>query len=75
MKQIFELRESNRSVREKYRLNLNIPSYSQFAFGKENLKTFGPKTWNSFLTTSNLPNILNLSKLLLKTGTVLIASM
>ena len=28
MKQIFELRETNRSVREKYRLNLNIPNYN-----------------------------------------------
>ena len=26
MKQVFELRETNRNVREKYRLNLNIPN-------------------------------------------------
>ena len=74
MKQIFELRESNRSAREKYQLNLNIRSYNQTAFGKKSLRIFGPKVWNSFLTTSNPPNILNLSKLLLKTRTVLIAS-
>ena len=35
MKQIFELRETNRNVREKYRLNLNIPNYNQVTFGKE----------------------------------------
>ena len=75
MKQIFVLRESNRSVGEKYRLNLNIPCFNQSAFGKKNLRIPRPKIWKSFLTTSNLPNILNLSKRLLKTGTVLIASM
>ena len=34
MKQIFELGETNRNVREKYQLNLNIPNYNQFTFGK-----------------------------------------
>ena len=29
MKQIFELRETNRNVREKCRLNSNIPNYNQ----------------------------------------------
>ena len=29
MKQIFELKETNRNVREKYRLNLNISNYNQ----------------------------------------------
>ena len=29
MKQTFELRETNRNVREKYRLNLNIPNYNK----------------------------------------------
>ena len=28
MKEIFELRETNRNVRGKYRLNLNIPNYN-----------------------------------------------
>ena len=47
MKQIFELRETNRNVREKYRLNLNIPNYNQVTFGKKSLRIFGPKIWNS----------------------------
>ena len=46
MKQIFELRETTRNVREKYRLNLNIPNYNQVTFGKS-LRIFGPKVWNS----------------------------
>ena len=49
MKQIFELRETNRNVREKYRLNLNIPNYNQVTFGKKSLRIFGPKIWNSLL--------------------------
>ena len=47
MKQIFELRETNRNLREKYQLNLNIPNYNQVTFGKKSLRIFGPKIWNS----------------------------
>ena len=47
MKQIFELQEPNRSVREKYLLNLNIPNFSQVTFGKKSLRIFGPKTCKS----------------------------
>ena len=47
MKQIFELRETNRSVREKYRLNLNSPNCNQLAFGKKSLRISGPKIWES----------------------------
>ena len=47
MKQNFELRETNRSVREKYRLNLNIPDYNQVTFGKKSWRIFGIKIWNS----------------------------
>ena len=47
MKQIFKLREAKRHVREKYRLNLNIPNYNQDTFGKKSLRIFGPKIWNS----------------------------
>ena len=72
MKQIFELRENNRNVREKYRLNLNIPNDNQVTFGKKSLRIVGPKT--VYHTTLNLQKILKLSKLLSKTGTVLTAS-
>ena len=74
MKQIFELRETNRNVREKYRLNLNIPNYNQVTFGKKSLRILGPKIGTVCHTTLNLQKILKLSKLLQKTGTVLTAS-
>ena len=35
IKQIFELRETNRNVLEKYHLKLNIPNYNQVPFGKK----------------------------------------
>ena len=47
MKQISELRETNRSIREKYRLDLNIPNYNRVTFSKNSLKIFGPNIWNS----------------------------
>ena len=64
MNQIFELRETNRNVREKYRLNLNIPKVFENIW-TENLEVYH--------TTLNLQKILKLSKLLSETGTVLIA--
>ena len=43
MKQIFELRETNRSAREEYRLNLNNSYNNQVTIGKKSLKIFGTK--------------------------------
>ena len=48
MKENFNLRQTNRPVREKCKLNLVIPSYNQVTFGRKALTFFGPKTWNSF---------------------------
>ena len=47
MKEIFSLRETNRPVQEKYKLNLDIPSYNQVTFGRKALTFFGRKIWNS----------------------------
>ena len=47
MKEIFSLRQTNIPVREKYQLNLDIPSYNQVTFGRKTLRFFRPKTWNS----------------------------
>ena len=48
-KEIFSLRQTDRPVREKYKLNLDIPSYNHVTFGRKALTFFGPKTWNSLL--------------------------
>lgn len=49
MKQIFRLRETNRNVREKCRLNLNLPDYNEVTFGKKSLRKIGPRIWNSLV--------------------------
>ena len=46
-KQISQLRETNRNVCGKYRLNLNIPNSNQITFGKNSLRIFRTKIWNS----------------------------
>ena len=47
MQGLFELRETNRNVRNKYKLNLNIPVVNQVTYGTNSLRSFGPKIWNS----------------------------
>ena len=47
LKEIFSLMQTDRPVQEKYKLNLDIPSYSQVSFSREVLTFFGTKTWNS----------------------------
>ena len=47
MKEIFSLRQTDRAVREKYKLILDIPSYNYVTFGRKALTFFCTKTWNS----------------------------
>ena len=58
MKNIFQMKTNNRIVREKYKLNLNIPRTNQVTFATSSLKTYGPKIWNalpfSIKTAENL---------------------
>ena len=58
MKNIFDMKTNNRIVREKYKLNLNIPRTNQAMFGTNSLKSYGPKIWNalpfSMKTAENL---------------------
>ena len=37
MKQIFQLRETNRTVRNQYKLNLNVPKVNQVSYGKKKI--------------------------------------
>ena len=50
MKEIFSLRQTDRLIREKYKLCLDIPSYNQVNFGRKALKFFDPKNQNSQMT-------------------------
>ena len=47
MKEIFELRLSSRTVRDQYKLNLNILRKRLVTFGTKSLESLGPKIWNN----------------------------
>ena len=47
MIKIFEVKKNKRVVRERYKLNLNIPRTNQVTFGTNSLKSYGPKIWNA----------------------------
>ena len=47
LKEIFYFKQSNRPVREKYKLNLQIPKINQVRFGIKSLRSLGPKIWNT----------------------------
>ena len=45
--EIFELRKTNRAVRNQYKLNLEVPIINQVTFGAKSIRYLGPKIWNS----------------------------
>ena len=42
MRDLFKLQFTNMPVREKYKMNMIVPEFSQVSSGKKNLRTFGP---------------------------------
>ena len=48
IREIFETRKTKRAVRERYKINLEIPRVkNQTSFGNKILRFYGPKIWNS----------------------------
>ena len=47
MNSIFKLKINGKEVRDKYKLNLDIPKWNQRTFGYKSLKVLGPKIWNN----------------------------
>ena len=45
MKQISQHRETNRTVRNQYELNLSVPKVSQFTYGEKGMRYCEPKIW------------------------------
>ena len=66
MKNIFEMKTNNRIVREKYKLNLNIPRTNQVKFGTNSLKSYGPKIWNALTFSIKTAENLKAFKTLIK---------
>ena len=66
MKQIFQLRETNRTVRNRYKLNLSVPKVNQVSYGEKSLRFYGPKICNSLplyvKTSENLKTFKNIIK-------------
>ena len=64
MKQIFQLRDTNRTVRNRYKLNLGVPKVNQVSYGEKSLRFYGSKIWNSlplYINTSgNLKTFKNI---------------
>ena len=44
---IFELRKTNRAIRNQYKPNLEVPIINQVTFGAKSIRYLGPKIWNS----------------------------
>ena len=66
MNNIFKLKINSREVRDKYKLNLDIPKWNQRTFGYKSLKVLGPKIWNNLpyhvKSSDNLDTFKNLLK-------------
>ena len=66
MNNIFKLKINGREVRDKYKLNLDIPKWNQKTFGYKSLKVLGPKIWNNLpyhiKSSKNLDTFKNLLK-------------
>ena len=46
MKQIFQLRETNRTVRNQCKLSLSVPKVNQVSYGEKIQRYYGIKIWN-----------------------------
>ena len=61
---IFKLKINSREVRDKCKLNLDIPKWKQRTFGYKSLKVLGTKIWNNLpyhvKSSDNLDTLKNL---------------
>ena len=48
MNDIFELRKTNRAIRNQYKPNLEVPIINQVTFGATSIRYLGPEIWNTF---------------------------
>ena len=68
MNNIFKLKINSREVRDKYKLNLDIPKWNQRTFDYKSLKVLGPKIWNNLPYHVKCSDKLDTFKNLLKIG-------
>ena len=65
IQELFKLRETNRNVHNKNKLNLDIPVVNQVTYDTKNLRSFGPKIWNSLHRVKSAKNLGAFKKLLI----------
>ena len=68
IKDIFQLRMTNRPTREKYKLNLQIPNLNQVGFRTKSLRYLRPKVCNSLSYHIKSSENLTIFKALIKIG-------
>ena len=66
MKEIFEKRNGNQVICDRYKLNLNIPRRNQVTFGTKSLKFYGAKISNALPANIKTAENLNAFKDLIK---------
>ena len=66
MNNIFKLKTNSREVRDKCKLNLDIPKWNQRTFGHKRIRVLGPKIWDNLpyhvKSSDNLDTFKNLLK-------------
>ena len=66
MNSIFKLKINGREVRDKYKLNLDMPKWNQKTFGYKSFRVLGPKIWNNLPYYVKCSENLNTFKKMLK---------
>ena len=63
---IFELRKTNRAIRNQYKPNLEVPIINQVNLGTESIRYLGPEIWNSLSFHIKLSESLTTFKRIIK---------
>ena len=66
MKELFQIRITNRPVRENYLFNMFAPKTNQVKYGTKSLRNLAPKIWNSLPLQIKIAENLDIFKDLIK---------
>ena len=68
MNSIFELRKTNRAIRNQYKPNLEVPIINQVTFGAKSIRYLGPEIWNTLPFHIKSSESLTTFKIIIKNG-------
>ena len=66
MNQIFQLRKTNKAVRNQRKINVDLPNINQVFLGAKSIRYLGPKIWNSLPVHMKSTEILTIFKRIIK---------